>query len=167
MKVTSTPPDTTLIMAPRGGKGKQAETRTKTIWFLLVDHEGKLRFGDLTVLDVQADITVAALQRMIKEKKRSHLGPFEADDFEVWTYKHMDLSSDPMFEELEDIVGRIKFLKASKNLKCLSSSKQKMSNIDFPEDVILLVRVPPPQTADTAGGGDGESLIRLAPTQHV
>jgi len=166
MKVTSTPPDTTLIMAPRGGKGKQAETRTKTIWFLLVDHEGKLRFGDLTVLDVQADITVAALQRMIKEKKRSHLGPFEADDFEVWTYKHMDLSSDPMFEELEDIVGRIKFLKASKNPKRLSP-KQKVAKIDPAEDVILLVRVPPPQTTDTAGGGDGESFIRLAPTQHV
>jgi hypothetical protein len=42
-----------------------------------------------------------------------------------------------------------------------------VTNIDLPEDVILLVRVPPPQTTDTAGGGDGESFIRLAPTQHV
>ena len=163
-----TPPDTTLIMAPRGGKGKQAEkpAETRTIWFLLVDHEGKLRFGDLTNLDVQADITVAALRGMIKEKKRSHLDSFEADDFEVWTYKHKDISSDPSFEELEVIVSPIEFLKASKNPKHLSL-KQKVAKIDPAEDVILLVRVPPMQTTDTAGGGDGESFIRLAPTQHV
>jgi len=63
-------------------------------------------------------------------------------------------------------VGRIDFLKGGKNLKHLSPG-QKMTKIDLPEDGILLVQVPPPQTTDTAGGGDGESFIRLAPTQHV
>ena len=156
-------------MAPPKGKEveKPAEPRAKTIWYLLVDHEGKLSFGNLANLAVQPDITVAALKEMIKEKKPNDLRPFDANKLEAWTYKHKDFSPDPTFAKLQEIVGRINFLKASKNLKCLSSSKQKMSNIDFPEDVILLVQVPPPQTADTAGGGAGESFIRLAPTQHV
>jgi len=58
-----------------------------------------------------------------------------------------------------------KFLKASKNLKHLSLKQ--VTKIDFPKDVILLVQVLQPQTTDTAGGGDGESFIHLAPTQHV
>jgi len=161
--------EATLIMAPPKGKEvkKPVEARAKMIWYLLVDHEGKLSFGNLANLAVQLDITVAALKEIIKEKKPNDLHPFDANKLEAWTYKHKDFSSDPSFAKLQEIVGRIKFLKASKNLKCLLSSKQKMSNINFPEDVILLVRVPPPQTADTAGGGNGESFIRLAPTQHV
>jgi hypothetical protein len=165
-----TPPDTTtLIMAPRGSaKGKQpqnpAEAEAKTIWYLLVDHQRQLRFGELTDLDVQTDITVAALKRMIKEENPTELGPFKAK--EVWTYKHKDFSSDPTFYELEEILGGIKFLKGSKDPKRLSP-KQKVTKIDLAEDVILLVRVPPPQTTDTAGGGYGESFIRLAPIQHV
>jgi hypothetical protein len=158
----SPPPDATLIMAPRGSaKGKQAEKlaetpEAKTIWYLLVDHEGQLSFGELTDLDVQADITVAALKRMIKDENPTELGPFKTNKIEVWTYKHKDLSSDPTFEELEEILGPIKFLKASKNPKRLSP-KQKVKKIDLPEDVILLVRVPPPQTTDTATAGDKDS----------
>jgi hypothetical protein len=164
-----TPPDATLIMGPRGSaKGQQAEKlaetpEAKTIWYLLVDHEGRLSFGELTDLDVQADITVSALKRMIKEENPTELGPFKTNDFEVWTYKHKDLSSDPTFEELEEIVGPIKFLKASKNPKRLSP-KQKVTKIDLPEDVILLVRVPPPQTTDTAtasGKGSKCSYVLL------
>jgi len=155
-------------MVPRKGKEAQkpAAAPPKSIWYLLVDHEGKLSFGNFADLVVQPYITVSDLRRMIKEENPD-LDPFKANTLETWTYKHKEFPSDPTFEKLQQIVGRIKFLKASKNLKCLSSSKQKMTNIDFPEDVILLVRVPPPQTADTAGGGDGESFIRLAPTQHV
>ncbi len=166
-----TPP---LIMPATKGKqakGKQAEklaeAQEKTIPYLLVDHEGKLSFGNLAELVVQADITVGNLMKRIKEEKSNDLRPFDASELEPWTYKHKDFSSDTSFEKLQEIVGRIKFLKASKNLKNLSASRQKMTNIDLPEDAILLVRVPPLRTADTAGGGDGESLIRLAPTQHV
>jgi hypothetical protein len=144
-------------MVPRKGKEAQkpAAAPPKRIWYLIVDHEGNLSFGNLADLVVQPYITVSDLKRMIKEETPD-LDPFEANTLETWTYKHKDFSSDPTFEKLQQIVGRIKFLEASKNLKCLSSSKQKMTNIDFPEDVILLVRVPLPQTADTAGGGDGE-----------
>ena len=82
-------PTPTLIMAPRGSaKEKQAqkpaEAEAKTIWYLLVDHQRQLRFGELTDLDVQADITVAALKRMIKEENPTELGPFKANKFEVW-----------------------------------------------------------------------------------
>ena len=135
------------------------------IWYLLVDHEGKLSFGDLTSLVVQPDITVADLKATIKEENPD-LGSFDANELEVWTYKHKDFSSDPTFYELEEILGGIKFLKGSKDPKHLSP-KQKVTKIDLAEDVILLVRVPPPQTTDTAGGGYGESFIRLAPIQHV
>jgi hypothetical protein len=153
---------------PRGGKGKQVETpaETRTIWFLLVDHEGKLRFGDPTKIAVQADTNVDDLKSRIKEENSTELGTFQIKDFEVWTYKDKELSSDPTSEELEKIVGPIKFLKASKNPKLLSP-RQNVAKIDDADDVILLVRVPPLQTTDTAGGGDGESFIRLAPTQHV
>jgi hypothetical protein len=157
-------------MAPKGSaKGKEApkpaEAPEKTIWYLLVDHEGQLRFGELTDLDVQADITVAALKRMIKEDSENptELGPFKANQFEVWTYKHKDFSSDPTFEQLEKIVGGIKFLKGSENPKHLSP-KQKVTKIDLSEDVILLVRVPPPQTTDTAtasGKGSECSYVLL------
>jgi hypothetical protein len=160
--------DTTLIMPPRGAKGKQAETpaETRTIWFLLVDHEGKPRFGDLTRIAVQADAIVDDLKTRLKEENSTELGTFRIKDFEVWTYKHNDLSSDPTSKELEKIVGPIKYLKTGKNPKLLSS-RQKVAKIDPADDVILLVRVPPLQTTDTAGGGDGESFIRLAPTQYV
>ncbi len=137
------------------------------IWFLFINHKGKLSFGNLTKLVVQANTTVNDLKEMIKEKKPNHLHPFDANKLEAWTYKHKDFSSDPTFEELQEIVSCIKFLKASKNLKCLLSLKQKMTNINFPEDVILLVWVPLLQTADTAASSDGESFIHLAPTQHV
>jgi hypothetical protein len=156
-------------MAPPKGKqakGKQAEkpaeTPERTIWFLPVDHESQLRFGELTDLVVHADITVAALKRMIKEEKRIHLGPFDASDFEVWKYKHADFSSNPKSEKLQEIVGGIKFLEGSKNPKRLSP-KQKVTEIDLPEDVILLVRVPP-QTTDTAtasGKGSECSYVLL------
>jgi hypothetical protein len=169
-----TPPNATLIMPATKGKqakGKQAEkpaeAQEKTIPYLLVDHEGKLSFGNLAELVAQADIRVCNLMQRIKEEKPNDLRPFDAIQLEPWTYKHTDFSSDTSFEKLQEIVGRIKFLKAGKNLKNLSAARQKMANIDLPEDAILLVRVPPLRTADTAGGGDGESFIRLAPTQHV
>jgi hypothetical protein len=100
---------------------------------------------------------------MIKDENLTELGPFKTNKIEVWTYKHKDLSSDPTFEELEEILGPIKFLKASKNPKRLSP-QQKVTNIDLPEDVILLVRVPPPQTTDTAtasGKGSKCSYVLL------
>ena len=164
-----TPPDATLIMAPRGSaKGKQAEKPAETpanntIWYLLVDHEGQLSFGDCTQITVQADTNVDDLKKRIKEENTTELGPFKTNKFELWTYKHKDISSDPTFEELEEIVGPIKFLKASKNPKRLSP-KQKVTKIDLPEDVILLVRVPPPQTTDTAtasGKGSKCSYVLL------
>ncbi len=154
-------------------KGKQAEkpaeaqAQEKTIPYLLVDHEGKLSFGNLAELVVQADIKVGDLMRRIKEERPNRLRPFDANDLDPWTYKHKDFSLDTSFGKFQEIVDRINFLKASKNLKNLAVSRQRMTNIDFPEDTILLVRVPPLRTADTAGGGDGESFIRLAPTQHV
>ena len=163
------PPDVTLIMAPlkgKQGKGKQAEKPAEApvkIWFLLVDHVGKLPFGNLYDLEVQPDITITALQRVIKEEKRSHLSTFDASDFEVWTYKHKDLSSDPTFNKLEELVGGIKFSNTSENPKHLSS-KQKVTNIDLAEDVIFLVRVLPPQTTDTAtasGKGSECSYVLL------
>ena len=156
-------------MAPRGSaKGKQAEKldeepEAKTIWYLLVDHEGQLSFGDCTQIAVQADTNVNDLKRMIKEENLDALRPFDAGGLEAWTYKHKDISSDPTFEELEEILGPIKFLKASKNPKRLSP-KQKVKKIDLPEDVILLVRVPPPQTIDTAtasGKGSKCSYVLL------
>jgi hypothetical protein len=164
-----TPPDATLIMAPRGSaKGKQAEKlagtpEAKTIWYLLVDHEGQLSFGDCTQIAVQADTNVDDLKATIKENRPNALRPFDAGELEVWTYKHNDISSDPTFEELEEILGPIKFLKASKNPKRLSP-KQKVTKVGLPEDVILLVRVPPPQTTDTAtasGKGSKCSYVLL------
>ena len=169
-----TPPDATLIMPAtrqKQAKGKQAEkpaeAQEKTIPYLLVDHEGKLSFGNIAELVVQADIKVGDLMRRIKEHNSNGLGPFDANDLDPWTYKHKDFSLDTSFGKFQEIVERINFLKASKNLKNLTVSRQRMTNIDFPEDTILLVRSPPPQTADTPGGGEGESFIHLAPTQHV
>jgi hypothetical protein len=153
-------------------KGKQAEkpaeaqAQEKMIPYLLVDHEGKLSFGDIAELVVQADIKVCDLKRRIKEHSPIVLGPFDAIQLDPWTYKHKDFSLDTPLGKFQEIVDRINFLKATKNLKNLAG-RQRMTNIDFPEDTILLVRVPPPRTADTAGDGDGESFIRLAPTQHV
>ena len=156
-------------MTPRGSaRGKQpkklAETpEAKTIWYLLIDHEGQLSFGDRTQIAVQADTDVDDLKRMIKEENPMELGPLEFNELEVWTYKHKDISSDSTFEELEEVVGPIKFHKASKNPKRLSP-KQKVTKIDLPEDVILLVRVPPPQTTDTAtasGKGSKCSYVLL------
>ena len=84
------------------------------IWYLLIDHEGKLSFGNLADLVVQPDIMVSALSRMIKEENPD-LSPFDANKLKVWTYKYKDFSLDPMFEKLQEIVGGIKFLKGSKN----------------------------------------------------
>jgi len=166
-----TPPDATLIMAPRGSaKGKQAqkpaEAPAKTIWYLLVDHQRQLSFGACTQIAVQADTNVDDLKKRIKEEKPNDLRPFDANKLEVWTYTHKNFSSLSESKKLQEIVGRIDFLKGGKNLKHRSPG-QKMTKIDLPEDGILLVQAPPPQTTDTAGGGDGESFIRLAPTQHV
>jgi len=143
-------PNTTLIMPSNGIQAKKpAETSAKTIWYLLVDHQRQLRFGELTDLDVQANVTVAALKRMIKEENPTDLGPFEPNKLEVWKYKHADISSSPKSETLQEIVGGIEFLEGSKNPKRLLPV-QKVTNIDLPENGILLVRVPPPQTTDTA-----------------
>jgi hypothetical protein len=143
-------------MAPKGKQAKiPAETPAKTIWFLLVDHEGQLSFGDRTQIAVQADTNVDDLKEMIKEKQRDDLGPFEASDLEVWTYKHEDISLKPKLGKLREIVGGIKFLEDSKNPDLLPPNKN-VTEIDLAEDVILLVRVPPPQTTDTAtAGGKG------------
>ncbi len=159
--------DATLIMAPPKGKQakKLAETLKKTIWYLLVGHKGKLSFSNLTDLVVQPDITVSALSRIIKEEN-SNLGPFHTNKLEVWTYKHKDFSLNSMFEKLQEIVGGIKFLKGSKDLKCLSP-KQKVIEIDLAEDVIFLVQVPPLQKTDTASSSNGESFICLASIQHI
>jgi hypothetical protein len=136
----------------------------KTIWYLLVDRKGKLSFGNLDKLVVEANITVANLKRMIEENP--DLGPFNANELEAWTYKHKDFSLDPTFKKLQEIVSGIKFLKGSKDLKRLSA-KQKVTEIDLAKDVIFLIRVPPLQATDTAGGSDSESFICLAPIQHV
>jgi hypothetical protein len=156
-----------LIMAPPKAKRakKSAEAPEKTVWYLLVDHEGNLRFGHLHKLVVQADTDVADFKNWVKKEKPNELQLFDTNSFEVWTYKHKDFLN-LTFEELEVIVGGIKFLKTSENLKSVSSSKQKMITIDLPEDVIVLVRLPP-QITDTAGGGDGEYFIRLAPAQQT
>ncbi len=149
-------PNTTLIMPSNGIQAKKpAETSAKTIWYLLVDHQRQLRFGELTDLDVQANVTVAALKRMIKEENPTDLGPFEPNKLEVWKYKHADISSSPKSETLQEIVGGIEFLEGSKNPKRLLPV-QKVTNIDLPENGILLVRVPPPQTTDTATAKEGE-----------
>jgi len=108
------------------------------------------------------------LKKRIKEEKSNDLRPFDANTLEVWTYKHKNFSSLSVSKKLQEIVSRINFLKGGKNLKQLSPG-QKITKIDLPEDGILLVRVNSPQTTDPAGGGDGGSFIRLAPTptQHV
>ena len=168
-----TPPDATLIMAPRGSaKAKEApkpaEAPAKTIWYLLVDHQRQLSFGTCTQIAVQADTNVDHLRKRIKEDNPNGLRPFDANTLEVWTYKHKNFSPLSLFNKLQKIVSRINFLKGRKNLKQLSPG-QKISKIDLPEDDILLVRVNPPQTTDPAGGVDGGSFICLAPTptQHV
>jgi hypothetical protein len=158
-------------MAPRGSaKGKQAqkpaEAPAKTIWYLLVDHQRQLSFGACAQIAVQANTNVDDLKKRIEEEKPNDLRPFDANKLEVWTYTHKNFSSLSESKKLQEIVGRIDFLKGGKNLKHLSPG-QKVTKIDLPEDGILLVQVPPPQTTDTAGGGDGESFIRLVPTQHV
>jgi hypothetical protein len=148
-----TPPNAT--MAPAKGKqakGKQAEkpveAQEKTIWYLLIDHVGKLSFGNLTALVVQADITVAALMKRIKEE-HPDLGPFNANKLEPWTYKHKDFSVQSKSAKLKTIIGGIKFSEASRNPNPLLPA-QKVTNINLPKDGILLVRVPPPQITDTA-----------------
>jgi hypothetical protein len=161
------------VTKEKQSKGKEAEkpaeaqAQEKAIPYLLVDHEGKVSFGNLVELVVQADIQVGDLMKRIKEDKPNDLRYFDANKLDPWTYKHKDFSLITPLGKLKEIVGGIDFLKARKNLKNLSASRQRMTDIDFPEDTILLVRVPPPSTADTAGGGDSESFIRLAPTQHV
>ena len=103
------------------------------------------------------------MKRMIKEENPTELGPFKANKFGVWTYKPKDFSLNPKSEKLQEIVGGIEFLEGSKNPDHLSP-KQKVTEIDLAEDVMLLVRVPPPQTTDTAtasGKGSEWSYVLL------
>jgi len=67
---------------------------------------------------------------------------------------------------LQEIAGGIEVSVSSENPQHLLA-RQKVMEIDLTEDGILLVRVPPPQTTDTAGGRGSECFIRPAPTQHV
>ncbi len=155
-------------------KGKQAEkpakTPAKTIWYLLIDHKGQLSFGDCTQIAIQADTNVDDLKKRIKDNRPNDLHPFDASRLEVRTYKHKDFSSNPKSEKLQEIVGGIKFLEGSTNPDHLSP-KQKVTEIDLAEDVILLVQVPPPQTTNTAtASGKGSEcsfvLLQLSMTDN-
>ena len=143
------------------------ETPPKEIWFILVDHQGQLRFGKPSRLVVLPDTDVENLTKMIKETNEKYLAPFMHNELEVWKYDDKDFSAKSPLQILQEIVGRIEFSVGSANLTCLSAA-DKMMEINLLENRVLLVQVPPPQTPDTAGGSGSECLIRpLAPTQLV
>ena len=159
-----TPPNATLIMPPAKEKGKKpeklAEAQEKTIWYLVVDHEGKANFGNLARLVVQANTTVAELGEMIKEKKPNELGGIDSNRLEPWIYKHKDLSQRFSFDKLKEIVGGIKFSETSRNLMHLVP-RDKVTDIDFPNDVILLIQVMTTDTATAGGKGSECSYVFL------
>ena len=68
----------------KASQKKPAETPAKTIWYLLVDHEGQLSFGDCTQIAVQADTNVDDLKKRIKDNRPNDLHPFDASRLEVW-----------------------------------------------------------------------------------
>ena len=143
------------------------ETSPKEIWFILVDHQGQLRFGKPSRLVVSPDTDVENLTKMIKGTNEKYLAPFMHNELEVWKYDDKDFSAKSPLQILQEMVGRIEFSVGSANLTCLSAA-DKMMEINLLENRVLLVQVPPPQTPDTAGGSGSECLIRpLAPTQLV
>jgi len=144
-----------------------AETPPKRIWFILVDHQRQLRFGQPSCLVVSADTDVFDLTKMIKETNEKFLAPFMHNELVVWKYDHTDLSTKSPPHKLQQIVNQVEFSGDSANLTCLSVADT-MMEIDLPENRVLLVQVSPPQTPNTAGGSGSECLIRLlAPTQLV
>jgi hypothetical protein len=144
-----------------------AETPPKRIWFILVDHQRQLRFGEASSLVVSADTDVENLTKMIKENNEKYLAPFMHNELVVWKYDHKELSAKSPLRKLQQIVDQVEFSGDSANLTYLSPVDT-MMEIDIPENRVLLVQVPPPQTPDTAGSSGSECLIRLlAPTQLV
>jgi hypothetical protein len=143
-----------------------AET-SKNIWYTLVDHQRQLRLKLPDNLVVSVDTDVLDLTKMIKENNEKYLAPFMHSELEVWKYDNKDLSAKSPLHKLQEIVDQIEFSADSANLTCLSATDT-MMEINLPENNVLLVLIPPPQTPDTAGGSGSECLIRLlAPTQLV
>jgi hypothetical protein len=144
-----------------------AETPPKRIWFLLVDHQRQLKFGTPSSLVVSADTDVENLTVMIKERSAKYLAHFMHSELVVWKYDHKDLSAKSPPHRLQQIVDQVEFSGDNAKLTSLPVMDT-MMEIDLPEDHVLLVQMPPPQTPDTAGGSGSECLIRLlAPTQLV
>jgi len=132
----------------RRGKSPDRLTPTKTIWFIPVDHQRQLSFGDSTKLDIQAHTDVDDLKEMIKEKKRKYLTPFDPDELDVCGHTNYQRLAQSGREKLRGLVGSIEFSDGRKNPQLLSS-RQKVMEIDLPEVGILLVQVP---VGDPAAG---------------
>jgi len=138
----------------------------RLIYFIIVDHHRQVISRNPTRLPVMNNTTVDDLLEMIKQKRKNILGHLDSGDLEIWKYNHVNFNSTTPIRYLKVIVSGIEFSDESENPELLPPG-QTMMQINLPQNSVFIVRIPSPQTADTAGGSGGECLIRLAPTQHV
>jgi hypothetical protein len=142
------------------------EEPDRLIYFIVIDHHNQVISRKSAELAVMNNTTVDNLSEMIKKKKKNLLGHLDSDDLEIWKYNHVNLNMTTSIRDLKVIVSSIEFSDESENPELLPPG-QTMMQINLPQNGVFIVRIPSPQTANTAGGNGGECLICLAPTQHV
>jgi len=142
------------------------EPPDRLIYFIVIDHHNQVISRKSAELAVMNNTTVDNLSEMIKKKRKNLLGHLDSDDLEIWKYDHANFRSKTSIRDLKVIVSNIEFSEESENPEALQGA-QTMTDINLPQNGLLIVGIPPPRTTDIAGGSGGECLIRLAPTQHV